>query len=126
MAYFDPYLDNVALQNLSTIVSLTSGAILAKDIRFISSVKVVKNQRPRLTRIFADSWFKEHSLEEGKIRVEQSGKEHRRFILLHDDRVLIIPFSLNRLNVNETAHIEVDSNDKSFFEEQWKISLPLE
>ncbi|MEO6904582.1 MAG: hypothetical protein ABI315_15730 [Bacteroidia bacterium] len=53
-------------------------------------------------------------------------KEHRRFIILNDNRIIIIGCSLNDIEKNEVVSEEVQqeakNNDLKYFNEEWAKS----
>lgn len=127
-AYFDPYLDNKSLTNLADIVSLTANGKFADDFRLISSPNMNKqstNKPMRLSESFVEKWFLEHGVSGGGARLTQ--KEHRRFLLLASGRTIVIPFSLNEVNINEASQVEENNHndDIEFFDKQWTSAEPL-
>lgn len=121
-AIFDPYLDNSALDNLSKLVSF--GVSISPDLRVLTSNKVLNPNRPRLTNTHAKKFLKNFSYS-GEIRILQSDKEHRRFMLLSDKTSLIIGLSLNDVSKNEAAYVESDREDLVFFDSEWKTAQQI-
>jgi hypothetical protein len=109
---------------LSDIVSLGDGH-LAEGLRLLSSVKMVESKPPRLTQSFVEAWILQVGLANCEIRIEATGTEHRRFMLLSDRQVLILPFSINAVAKNETAHVEESILDAEFFEVKWMAAVKL-
>lgn len=112
-AVYDPYLDDIGLNNLLTLGRLTNA--VSSELRLLTSDKGAK----RLNINFVKSFFVELGCDNCQIKVITSEKPHRRFILLSSGQSLIIGFSLNDLAKNEAAHLETDALDRRFFEAEW-------
>jgi hypothetical protein len=112
---FDPYFDDKAIASLGILVNL--GLKLIPEVQILITSKVKNRVSQQVINDF--------ELEYGSklnIRVCDSDKEHRRFLLLSSSESLVVGCSLNSLDKNEAAHVENSQEDRDFFECQWKLS----
>ena len=114
-AVFDPFLDNQALVNLATLASFGGG--LSRSCRLLTSKKCPDSG-------FVALWLKEHGLIGAEIK-RTPDQQHRRFLLLDSGKTLVIGFSLNKFEHNETAHLASVPQDRMFFDAEWQKSKPL-
>jgi hypothetical protein len=117
LAVFDPYYDDAGLGTLLAIGHLKP--CVDTSLRILTD----KNP-PRINKTFAKAFCDEFGCDLAKIRHMPKG-EHRRFLLLSEDKVLILGCSLNNLNFNEAVRLESDGTDKPFFETQWSPSTAM-
>lgn len=111
---FDPYFDPKAMITLLSLKKL--GA------EFDIKIECLTNKQ--LT-IFDDEIIKDFNAE-GNTNLEIKrceNKEHRRFIILNDKRIIILGCSLNDIIKNEVVKEEIQEEEKlfdnNFFNEQW-------
>ncbi|ESA34318.1 pentapeptide repeat protein [Leptolyngbya sp. Heron Island J] len=109
-AIFDPYLNDKALKNLEYLSS--HGVRFSEKVRFLTSSDKASRQ--------SFSVFFQKAAEGGEIKKMKFGKEHRRFLLLENDMVLILGCSWNQISKNEVASIEFTEVDKDFFNSKWQ------
>jgi len=110
---FDPYFET---KSIMTILSLWKlGLVLNKTVR------VLKTTKTKIDQQFLGDFESETGIEL-KIKCCQSKKEHRRFMIFQNCEILILGMSLNDINKNEAAHLEISKEDCDFFEDQWKAS----
>jgi hypothetical protein len=114
---FDPFFDDKAIAVLNSLANL--GLSLSAEVRVLTTSK----GNSRLTAGMI-SGFKKEKNRDLNIRLCESDKEHRRFFILSSGESLVIGCSLNSLDKNEAAHVENSPDDRSFFEERWKKSIP--
>jgi hypothetical protein len=115
---FDPYLDSSGLSHLISLKQL--GVVYTPRLRCLST-----NKAGPVDTTFAQNVLKELSVG-GEIRVSNSKKGHRRFLLLGGEDVLIIGNSFNDFDKDEVAHIEQSKHDRALFDEIWKDAMPLD
>jgi hypothetical protein len=111
---FDPYFD---LKSLITITSLKKlGLNLENKIECLTTKNL---------SIFDQTVLNDFKTEcNTSIEVKKcENKEHRRFIILNDNRVIIIGCSLNDINknevINEELFLELKLADIKFFNDEW-------
>ncbi len=109
-AIFDPYLDDTALDNLGYLNSY--GVKFSKNVRFLTS-------SPKASKESFNAFF-QGIAEDGEIKKMKSRKEHRRFLILDKDMVLILGCSWNQISKNEVASIEFTEADQDFFNLKWR------
>ncbi len=119
LAIHDPYLNDAGLDNLRAVANLTN--CIAPDIQLLTS----SSGTQKLSKVFVTAFFSEFNCTSGEIRKIVTGKPHRRFFLLSGGQSLIIGMSLNNVDKNEVIHVEPDTEDRIFFGEQWKLSVPV-
>lgn len=114
---FDPYFD---LKSLITLISLMKLGAEFDDKLDCLTTKTLK--------VFDQTVIDDFN-SEGKTNIEVKkceNKEHRRFLILNDNRVIIIGCSLNDINKNEVVTEEKNQdlkyNDLVFFNEEWAKS----
>ncbi len=112
---FDPYFDDKAIASLSILVNL--GLQLIPEVRILITKKVQNRISQQVINDFETEYGSKLN-----IRVCDSDKEHRRFLLLSSAESLVVGCSLNSLDKNEAARIENSQEDRDFFEYQWKLS----
>jgi hypothetical protein len=117
-AVFDPYFDDRALDTLRVFCNL--GAKFSPVVRCLLTSK----GKNKLSNTFIADVSSELKVQ-FDIRVCQSSKEHRRFLLLTSAESLILGCSLNSLNKNEAAHIESSKEDIEFFEAEWNAATSI-
>lgn len=122
-AVFDPYIDNRSFATILNILSFGEGSV-SNDIRIIGSDATIGSPFPRLTKVGVDSWFAEHKIS-GEVRIVAKKSEHRRFMLLSGGQSLILGPSLNAIHKNEAVRLEIDAEDRPFFNSTWATAVPL-
>jgi len=110
---FDPYFDNKSIKLLLSLSHL--GLKLNNDLQCLTSLRMKKS----IDSIFVNDFNSELSVNMG-IKLLSSNNEHRRFMILDDDSVIILGCSLNDINKNEAAHEEKSQVDIVFFNEGWQ------
>ena len=115
---FDPYFDDKAIASLGTFVNL--GLQLTIEVKILITDKVKK----RISQLVKDDFETEYG-SKLNIRICDSNKEHRRFLLLSSAESIVVGCSLNSLDKNEAAYVESSQEDRDFFEDQWKLSGAL-
>ncbi len=111
---FDPYFD---LKSLITLISLEkSGAEFDTKMECLTTKNL---------NLFDQTVIDNFNIEENTfIEIKKcEEKEHRRFIILNDNRILINGCSLNDINKNEVVTEEVQheakNNDVKYFNDEW-------
>jgi hypothetical protein len=118
VAVYDPYLDDAALDNLRAIAHLKPSC-LDTAVRMLTA-----KRPPRISKAFAKAFCDEFGCNLANFQLLPP-EEHRRFMLLSEDKVLIAGPSLNKLDWNEAANTELNTYDKPFFERMWATSSPM-
>ena len=90
------------------------GLKFSNQIRCLTTVKT----SGKIDKSFWADFNKELSLTL-EIKICQSSKEHRRFLILNDNQIIIIGCSLNDINKNEILMEEASQEDLDFFKEEW-------
>ena len=122
-AVFDPYLTNGGLEQLRVILSFGSGSV-ASGVRLLGSTATTTGATPKFTKAGVDAWLLQSAIA-GEARVVAAKSEHRRFMLLSSDHSLLLGHSLNAIHKNEAVRLEVDAEDKPFFDATWAGATPL-
>ena len=122
-AVFDPYLDNAGLEQLRVILSFGSGSV-ASGVRLLGSTATTAGSIPRFTKAGVDAWLLQLGIG-GDARVVAAKSEHRRFMLLSSGHSLLLGPSLNSIHKNEAVRVEVDAEDRPFFDATWTGATPL-
>jgi hypothetical protein len=112
---FDPYFDDKAIASLSSLVNL--GLKLIPEAQVLITDKAKKG----LSELVITDFEREHG-SKLNIRICNSDKEHRCFLLLSSGESLVLGCSLNSLDKNEAARVENSHSDCDFFKHQWKLS----
>lgn len=120
-AIFDVYLDNQALNNVLDLISL--GAKASPNVRIITSTRKVADNK--LTKNYVNHFLSQLSSTSGEVRHKLYAGHQRRFMLLTGGKSLIIGSSFNHLSVNEAAHVELNSGDLLFFNNEWSNATPV-
>lgn len=110
---FDPYFDTNSIRTLLSLSKL--GLKFNNPIRCLTT----KKTSGKIDKPFWTDFNNELSLTL-EIRICQSKKEHRRFLILSDDKIIIIGCSLNDINKNEILMEDTSQEDIDFFSEEWK------
>lgn len=108
---FDPFLDTRGIRRLLSLQRM--GTDLDPGLRCLTSGKAEP-----IDELTVQDVFKELKIQ-GQIRQTGSKEDHRRFLLLKNNKVLILGNSLNDFNKDEAAHIETSEHDHEFFERIW-------
>ena len=122
-AVFDPYLTNCSLEELRLILSFGSGSV-ADGVRLLGSTATTTGAIPRFTKAGVDVWLLQLGIA-GDTRVVAAKSEHRRFMLLSTGHSLLLGPSLNAIHKNEAIRLEVDAEDRPFFDATWAGAAPL-
>lgn len=124
-AVFDAYLDNKGLDTLLNMVTL--GVQISPNVRLVTSTRMVapSSGHARLTASYARNWFGQLGLIGASIRHHPYSGHQRRFILLSGGQTLIVGPSLNNLALNEACHLEPDTADLGFFDQEWTTAQQL-
>lgn len=112
---FDPYLDDQGLRNLTALASL--GTQFSSNLQLLTSRGVINATLRAMV-------FKELECPQAEIR-RTSGKEHRRFLLLQGGDSIVLGFSLNKFEHNEAIRREREPEDRTFFDAQWAVAVPV-
>src|SRR5262249_21131322 len=119
----DPYLTNGGLEELRVILSFGAGSV-ANGVRLLGSMATTTGGIPRFTKAGVDAWLLQLGIA-GDARVVAARSEHRRFMLLSTGHSLLLGSSLNALHKNEAVRLEVDAEDRPFFDATWAGAAPL-
>lgn len=122
-AVFDPYLTNGGLEGLRVILSFGSGSV-ANGVRLLGSTATTTGGIPRFTKTGVDAWLLQLGVA-GDARVVAAKSEHRRFLLLSTGHSLLLGHSLNAIHKNEAVRLEVDAEDRPFFDVTWAGAASL-
>jgi hypothetical protein len=109
---FDPYFDTKSINTLLSLGRL--GLKLNSQIRCLTTSKTIK----KIDKTFLQDFNNEFGVNL-QIRVCSSDKEHRRFLILNDNKIIIIGCSLNDINKNEILLEETSQDDIDFFNLEW-------
>jgi hypothetical protein len=120
---FDPYLTNGALEELRVILSFGTGAI-SDGVRLLGSTETTTGSVARFTKAGVDAWLRQMRVS-GEARVVRAKSEHRRFLLISGGRALLLGPSLNSIHKNEAVRVELDTEDRPFFDATWATAAPV-
>lgn len=109
---FDPYFDTNSIKTLLSLSKL--GLKFSNQVRCLTTAKTMSN----IDKSFWIDFNRELSLTL-EIKICKSRKEHRRFLILNDNQIIIIGCSLNDINKNEILMEETSQDDLIFFKEEW-------
>ena len=109
---FDPYFDTKSIKTLLSLSKL--GLKFNTQIRCLTT----KRNSNKIDKLYWIDFNNELSLTL-EIKTCKSSKEHRRFLILNDNQIIIIGCSLNDINKNETLVEETSQEDIDFFNTEW-------
>lgn len=111
---YDPYFDTHALKTLLLLNKL--GLKFHESLRCLTGSDKKKGIDPN----FVEDFAREIST---RVKLKtMASKEHRRFLILNDNKVIIIGCSLNDLDKNEALLEEDSKDDIDFFESEWNAA----
>jgi hypothetical protein len=116
-AVFDPFLDSRGMKRLLSLHK--AGTAFANQLRCLTSGKA-----EQVDDLLVQDAFKQMRIK-GEVRVTGSKEDHRRFLLLDGDKVLILGNSLNDFDKDEAAHLESSKHDHEFFARVWDTAQPM-
>jgi hypothetical protein len=107
---FDPYIDEIALKNITILKRL--------GLKFSSNLRILTTSKSKV-KLSESCWefFKtEMKVQQAEIRT--LADSHRRF-LLGGGKSVHLGLSLNQIDQDEVISVERDIDDRPFFEEKW-------